>query len=422
MARPRSLFLNLDGIPAEATVDGPAVLRKVIYNSIKEGNVDMKTIDGIECFSKTIWYIVFKTKQARAAAKDTEIELHGQKFKLVSTEYERPRVTYTWVRLYGYPLDADPTYVEKTMQVYGELVSLTDDIDGRLQIKTGVKIAQFSSLKGNIPSFVHVGRHRVRTAYRGQVKTCRNCHQVGHEVKECTAGRVCKQCGQPGHTKGECPERICFQCMGKGHEIMNCPEYANSFPRLGEETHVNTDDNDQTVDNEPDFHPPDGDAWRTAAEREEAMYMDAQSSTEKAETQSDDTLNESSSNPATHSTGDTPQATPTAPNDSSMITDPTTTTAAPITEPTQPVPTTESTMPNTAENPAGTVFPPPLADTTDASSEEEEPPLKTLKTTKPSSTGDDKGESVEQEPGKMVTAKASSQGKKAKKKKESTLR
>ena len=107
-------------------------------------------------------------------------------------------------------------------------------MDGCLQIKTGVKLAQFSSLKGNIPLFIHVGRHRVRTAYRGQIKTCRNCHKQGHEVKDCNAGRVCKQCGEPGHTKAECPEKVCFQCLGKGHEINECPEYRQAFPRLEE--------------------------------------------------------------------------------------------------------------------------------------------------------------------------------------------
>ena len=170
----------------------------------------MDTIEGIECFSKMAWYVVFNTQQARFGAKDIEIELYGQKYKLKNTEVERPRITYTWVRLYGYPLDAEPSFVEKTMTMYGELVSLTDDMDGRLQIKTSVKIAQFSSLKGNITSFVHMGRNRVRTACRGQIKTCRNCHQEGHEVKDFTAGRVCKQCGKLGHTNGECPERICF--------------------------------------------------------------------------------------------------------------------------------------------------------------------------------------------------------------------
>ena len=157
------------------------------------------------------------------------------------------------------------------MRMYGELVSLTDDMDGRLQIKTSVKIAQFSSLKGNISSFVPIGRHRVRTAYRGKIKTCCNCHQAGHEVKDCTAGKVCKQCEKPGHTKGECPGRICFNCLGKEHEVINCPEYNNAFPRLGE------DENDTTrreKGNELTFDPSADNAWRMAAEREQAMNTD----------------------------------------------------------------------------------------------------------------------------------------------------
>ena len=155
---------------------------------------------------------------------------------LESLEYERTKVNYTWVRLYGYPLDSDSIFLQKTLTLYGELNSLIDEMDGRLQIKTGVKIAQFSSLKGNIPSFIHVGKHRLRTGYRGQTKTCRYCHQAGHEVKNCMAGKVCKQCGKPGHTKGDCPERICFHCLGKGHEANRCPKYTEEYPGLGAST------------------------------------------------------------------------------------------------------------------------------------------------------------------------------------------
>ena len=239
MARPRSLLLNLEGLPDEATVDGPAVLRKVIFNSLKEGGIQMDLIEGIECFSKTHWYVVFKTRIAKSDYKNKTIELYGKTYTLASTEFERPRIQYTWVRLYGYPLDTDSTYLERAMSIYEELVAVTDEMDGRLQIKTGVKVAQFKSLKGNIPSFVHVGRHRVRTSYKGQTKTCRNCHQEGHVVKDCAAGRVCKQCGKPGHTKGDCPERICYHCLGRGHESNVCPEYLQAFPRLGEDTRTN---------------------------------------------------------------------------------------------------------------------------------------------------------------------------------------
>ncbi|CAB4023935.1 vegetative cell wall gp1-like [Paramuricea clavata] len=251
MQRPRSLHLNLEGLPAEATADGPAVLRKVINNSLKDGGIVMDKIDGIECFSKVAWYIVFTTRQVRTEAKNKIIKLYEKDFVLESLEYERTRVNYTWVRLYGYPLDSDSTFLQKTMTLYGDLNSLIDEVDGRLQIKTGVKIAQFSNLKGNIPSFIHVRKHRVRTAYRGQTKTCRNCHQAGHEVKECTAGKVCKQCGKSGHTKGDCPERICFHCLRKGHEAHNCPKYAEEYPGLLEpRTTEQTTNQEETPINE----------------------------------------------------------------------------------------------------------------------------------------------------------------------------
>ena len=196
MARLRSWLLNLEGLPAEATVDGPAVLRKVIFDSLKDGGIQTDLIEGIECFSKTHWYVVLKTRIAKRDYKNKTIELYGKTYTLASTEFERPRIQHNWVRLYGYPLDTNSTYLERTMSIYGKLVAVTDEMDGRLQIKMGVKVAQFKSLKENIRSFVHVGRHRVRTSYRGKTKTCQNCHQEGHEVKDCTAG---KQCGKPGH-------------------------------------------------------------------------------------------------------------------------------------------------------------------------------------------------------------------------------
>ncbi len=63
------------------------------------------------------------------------------------------------MRLFGYPLDSPIEFLQKTMGLYGDLVAVTDDIDSRLEIKTGIKIAQFKSIKGNIPSFISVGKY-----------------------------------------------------------------------------------------------------------------------------------------------------------------------------------------------------------------------------------------------------------------------
>ena len=72
----------------ETTADGPAVLRKEIYNTLKDGGINMKTIDGLECFSKTTWYVVFNTRQARLAAKGKKIKLYNKEFVLEIMEVE----------------------------------------------------------------------------------------------------------------------------------------------------------------------------------------------------------------------------------------------------------------------------------------------------------------------------------------------
>lgn len=240
MNRPRSLLLSLENIPAEATVAGPAVLRREIFNSLRESGIHTQNVEGIECFSKVIWYVVFKTKEQRQQAKNKEIKLHNQVFKLQCNEMERP--VYRWVRIYGYPLDSRDDILKKTMSLYGELLTVTDDVDSMIGIKTGVKVAQFKSLKGNIPSFIYAGKYRVKIMYSGQVRTCRNCQKEGHEAKDCTAGKVCQICGEPGHTKGSCPERRCYHCQEKGHESARCPQYLADFPGLsGNKTPVKID-------------------------------------------------------------------------------------------------------------------------------------------------------------------------------------
>ena len=68
--------MNLEGLPAEATEDGPAVLRREIHNSLKTAGVNMTTVEGIECFSKQSWYIVFQTRTAKESYKSKTINLH----------------------------------------------------------------------------------------------------------------------------------------------------------------------------------------------------------------------------------------------------------------------------------------------------------------------------------------------------------
>jgi hypothetical protein len=90
---------------------------------MKYSGIEEESKEGLECFSKETWYAVFKTRRQREIAKNATITLHKRDFQLVSTDIERTK--YTWVRIFSYILD-------QTMQHYGELTYLTDNVDGCL--------------------------------------------------------------------------------------------------------------------------------------------------------------------------------------------------------------------------------------------------------------------------------------------------
>jgi hypothetical protein len=105
-------------------------------------------------------------------------------------------------------------------------------MNGRLGIKTRVRIAKYTKLNEAIPSFIYAGWYQVRTAYRNQPCTCRNCQKGGHNAKDCTARKVCRICGEPGHTKGSCPQRCCYYSHEQGHETATCDKYVEDYPSL----------------------------------------------------------------------------------------------------------------------------------------------------------------------------------------------
>ena len=167
MARPRSLQLTLDDLPPEATADGPAALRVTIFNSSLDAGLKQEDIDGIECLSQKLWFIVFKKSQDMRMATDKEITVHGKTAQLKSTERPRPpKPRFIYVKLFGYPLDIDSEILSKSVGVYRELLEVRDDVDHTINIKTGIKTARFASLKEVIPSFIYAGRYHVRTAYQ----------------------------------------------------------------------------------------------------------------------------------------------------------------------------------------------------------------------------------------------------------------
>ena len=258
MLRYRSVLLTLEDLPAEATVDGPPLLRMEILNALVASNTLKDDIEGIECMSQTRWYIVFNTEAVRNQNIGKTIKLFDKEFTLAHPNPPRPKKPrFIHVRVFGYPLDSDRETLRKAMNYYGELSHINDLIDQRLNLKTGVKELVYTELGHEIPSFVYVGRHQVRTSYFGQTKTCRKCHQAGHFARDCTAGQVCKSCGEPGHEKANCPNVRCYHCHLTGHIETHCPKYLEDFPSIT----GNEETNNPTGDNPPQFNAASAQEW-----------------------------------------------------------------------------------------------------------------------------------------------------------------
>ena len=152
MARPRSLQLVLEDLPPEVTADGLAALRVRIFNSLLDAGLKREEIDGIECLSKKLWFIVFKQSQDMQKATNKDITVLGKTVQLKSTERPRPpKPRFIYVKLFDYPLDIDSEILSKSLGVYGELLEVRDDIDHTINIKTGVKTARFVGLQAAIP-------------------------------------------------------------------------------------------------------------------------------------------------------------------------------------------------------------------------------------------------------------------------------
>ena len=148
--------------------------------------------------------------------------------------------------------------MEKALKYYGNVSHFLELRDKTCNVKTGVRIATFTSLDHEIPSFIYAGKHQIRCDYYGQQKTCRKCQQTGHIARDCQAGQVCRVCGSPDHTKRDCPNQRCYYCQETGHLEAVCPKYLKEFPGLG----GNIDDHR------------DSDIWAHSPDTEHAMNTD----------------------------------------------------------------------------------------------------------------------------------------------------
>ena len=254
MLRSRSALLSLEGLPDErVTAVGPPALRLEILTSLLGVGIERDTIEGIECMSKTRWYVVFIDQKNRNDNLNKEITIYETQQKLVHPNPPKPkqyRPSLIYVRVYGYPLDSDSDLLERAMRYYGPIAHTKEFVDRQCELKTGVRGIAYRSLTHAIPSYLYVGKHQVRCHYEGQIKTCRKCYQTGHLARDCPAGDVCRACGQADHTKANCPNRRCYRCEETGHVEAHCPQYTREFPDLGSQAtdEHNGNDTDQNID------------------------------------------------------------------------------------------------------------------------------------------------------------------------------
>ena len=237
--RPRSLLLDLTRLngKADETADnseneGP-VYRAEIVLALEEAGIKKEDIYGLEAPWKNKYYVVFKSSQMRHSKIDKAVKIRDAYFHLkLPYPPQQARTQKTRVRIYGYPLDESTKNLETVLRQYGsfEAESTKDLIDWTVDLKSGIK-ELYMDINKAVPSYITVGRYKVKIGYNGQQQTCKKCHQPGHYGNECTKDINCRECGASDHVKKNCPKACCFGCGEIGHLSHQCPK---DYPSIEE--------------------------------------------------------------------------------------------------------------------------------------------------------------------------------------------
>ena len=233
--RPRSLLLDLTRLN-EKTDDedneGP-VYRAEIVLALEEAGIKKEEIYGLEAPWKNKYYVVFKSSQQRYSKIDKAVKIRDTYYHLkLPYPPQQTRVQKTRIRIYGYPLDEPTKNLETVLKQYGsfEAESTKDLTDWSVDLRTGIK-ELYMDIQKAVPSYITVGRYKVKISYMDQQQTCKKCHEPGHYGKECTEVITCKECGANDHIKKNCPQACCFGCGEIGHLSHQCPK---DFPSIEE--------------------------------------------------------------------------------------------------------------------------------------------------------------------------------------------
>ena len=233
--RPRSLLLDLTRLN-EKTDDldneGP-VYRAEIVLDLEEAGIKKEEIYGLEVTWKNKYYVVFKSSQLRCSKIDKAVKIRDTFYHLkLPYPPQQTRVQKTRICIYGYPLDEPTKNLETVLRQYGsfEAESTKDLTYWSVDLRTGIK-ELYTDIQKAIPSYITVGRYKVKISYMGQQQTCKKCHEPGHYGKECTKVITCKECGANDHIKKNCLQACCFGCGEIGHLSHQC---SKEFPSIEE--------------------------------------------------------------------------------------------------------------------------------------------------------------------------------------------
>ena len=270
--RPRSLALTFSDA---ATADDP-ILRTEVLLALIEAGIEKKDVDGIEAPYKTEYFVVMKNYSMRQANIGKVIKIRETN---VTLRHQNPNPNYktkTRLRIYNYPIDEEIDNLEKVLEFHGSFRkgSIKELTDMACDIKNGAKEV-YIEIKKPIPSYMYVGRIRVRFDYVGQRATCRKCYQTGHIAKQCTSLVTCKGCGANDHHVRTCDKVICFSCGKQGHTSTHCFSYEEDFPDM------NTEDKDEEPQPEKTEPTPNEKTQETKAPKEKDQTPETNKETPK---------------------------------------------------------------------------------------------------------------------------------------------
>ena len=207
LVRNHSIYFSVDTI----------IMSRDILKAFDKAGID---IDEITCIqrkaSNKSWVLTFDSLVTEEAALEVaSVEINGALVFLRNCEHR-----LVLVKVFEAPAELPDTAVIGRLAHYSHVLSFRRDriAEG---IDNGVRTARME-LHRHIPAISNLVGEPVRIWYPSQPKTCRNCGNRDHMVKDCASVR-CSNCEQPGHRADDCEQLLlCGVCKAHDHPMAEC--------------------------------------------------------------------------------------------------------------------------------------------------------------------------------------------------------